>query len=120
MDGNLIVTKKRLQKQCMADGCGFLGCTNHHMKYHMLTKHGIGEKLKCPTCEYTCANRSMLNSHLKKHSVDKPFLCETCGSSYKFAKNPGKPSKKNCEIKIEKDVTVCDTSAQNGECSSNF
>ncbi|ESN97063.1 hypothetical protein HELRODRAFT_128555, partial [Helobdella robusta] len=56
-----------------------------HLKYHKLVKHGVGKKLKCPSCEYTCLNRSMLNSHLKRHSLEKPFSCETCGSCYKFS-----------------------------------
>ncbi|ESO04271.1 hypothetical protein HELRODRAFT_128540, partial [Helobdella robusta] len=56
----------------------------HHMKYHMLTKHGIGQKLTCPICPHTCANNSMLNRHMKSHSEVRSHSCLTCGASYKF------------------------------------
>ncbi|ESO04242.1 hypothetical protein HELRODRAFT_128539, partial [Helobdella robusta] len=58
----------------------------HHMKYHMVTTHGLGQKLVCQICKtYTCANNSMLNSHMKSHSEVRSHACQTCGASYKFS-----------------------------------
>lgn len=64
--------------------CGYASSRRHDLKYHMDTKHKMGEKrFKCEKCPYACYDRSSLNKHIEVvHDQVRKHVCEECGSAF--------------------------------------
>jgi len=75
---NIHGDKKYKAKLINCPHCQFVAYIQHHMEYHINSKHLKQRTYKCDKCEYSGYNVSMLNSHTNSHSPIHRFRCEEC------------------------------------------
>ncbi|CAL8121434.1 unnamed protein product [Orchesella dallaii] len=45
---------------------------------HLITKHGVGVRFRCPVCSKSASSKSVLEIHMRVHTNERPFSCSIC------------------------------------------
>ncbi|CAL8121432.1 unnamed protein product [Orchesella dallaii] len=83
--GHLMVHTREKPFPCPK--CPWSFPTGNQRRVHLITKHDIGVRLRCPVCNKPTRSKAVLETHMRVHTNERPFRCSMCPKACKTAGN---------------------------------